>query len=306
MIKIQHIEMLLTIEQAGSIRAASKLLGKTQPAVTKALRQAEAELGAAIFKRAPSGVIITEDGKPILRRARLIESELRKMQEEVEQRRGLGTGRLNVTVSPLAATRLIAGTIRRFRRRFPKVHVQISGGHEPIAFAPVRDGQVDLVIGPEPQGADSAGLTSTFLIETPIVVITGRNSCWRGETRLAALAAGDWTMIGTRARLPYLQRHFAQHGLTPPEPMVTSDSMFSVLSMIEEGDFLCTFPQRLLEQAMTKWNIVGLDVDPPLSPARISVTTSSERPPTPALQYFIDCVMQVSQNTFGAPDSQRL
>lgn len=303
MIKIQHIEMLLAIEQAGSIRAASKLLGKTQPAVTKALRQAEAELGAAIFKRAPSGVVLTEDGKPILNRARLIHSELRKMQEEVDQRRGLGTGRLNVTVSPLAATRLIAGAIRRFRKRFPNVHVQISGGHEPMAFAPVRDGQVDLVIGPEPNGPDSAGLSSIFLIETPVVVITGKNSCWRGETRLAALAAGDWTMIGTRARLPYLQRHFARHGLAPPEPMVTSDSMFSVLAMIEEGDFLCTFPERLLAQTMAKWDIVALKVEPPLKPARICVTTSSERPPVPALQYFIDCVTQVSQNTFGAPDS---
>lgn len=302
MIKIQHIEMLLAVESAGSIRAASKILGKTQPAVTKALRQAEAELGAAIFKRAPSGVVVTEDGKPVLRRARLIQSELRKMQEEVDQRRGRGTGRLNVIVSPLAATRIIAGTIRRFRRRFPNVHVQISGGHEPLAFGPVRDGQVDLVIGPEPQGADSAGLTTTFLIATPIVVITGHRSRWRGETRLEALVEGDWTMIGTRARLPYLQRHFTQRGLTPPDPMVTSDSMFSVLTLIEEGDFLCTFPERLLEQAMAKWNIVPLDVTPALKPARISVVTSSERPPTPALQYFVDCVQQVSQNTFGAAD----
>ena len=92
MIKLQHVEMLLAIEQAGSIRAASKRLGKTQPAVTKALRQAETELGAAIFKRAPSGVAVTEDGKQILRRAGIIQAELRKMQEEVEQRRGDGTG----------------------------------------------------------------------------------------------------------------------------------------------------------------------------------------------------------------------
>lgn len=299
MIKIQHIEMLLAIERAGSIRAASKLLGKTQPAVTKALRQAEAELGAAIFKRAPSGVIVTDDGAPILRRARLIHSELRKMQEEVDQRRGLGTGRLNVTVSPLAATRLIAGTIRMFRRRYPNVHVQISGGHEPMAFAPVRDGQADIVIGPEPQGADSGGLSTIFLIETPIVVITGRHSRWRGETRLEALSKGDWTMIGTRERLPYFQTHFTHHNLTPPKPMVTSDSMLSVLTLVEEGDYLCTFPERLLEQAMAKWSVVPLDVTPALNPARIAIVTSSERPPTPALQHFIDCVRQVSQNTFG-------
>lgn len=303
MIKVQHIEMLLAIERAGSIRAGSKLLGKTQPAVTKALRQAEAELGVAIFQRAPSGVVVTEDGKPILRRARLIQSELRKMQEEIDQRRGLGTGRLNVIVSPLAATRIIAGTIRRFRRRFPKVHVQISGGHEPMAFGPVRDGRVDLVIGPEPQGPDSAGLTTVFLIETPVVVITGQRSPWRHETRLEALVTADWTMIGTRARLPYLQQHFTQHGLPAPDPMVTSDSMFSVLSMVEEGNFLCTFPERLLEQTMAKWKIVALDLTPPLQPARISAVTSSERPPTPALQYFVDCVQQVSQNTFGPEDS---
>ena len=134
MIKVQHIEMLLTIERAGSIRAASKHLGRTQPAVTKALRQAEADLGAAVFKRAPNGVAVTEEGKPILRRARVIQSELRKMREEFAQRRGLGTGQISVTVSPLAASRIIAGAIKLFRRRFPAVQVQITGGHEPIAF----------------------------------------------------------------------------------------------------------------------------------------------------------------------------
>lgn len=302
MIKIQHIEMLLAIERAGSIRAASKLLGKTQPAVTKALRQAEAELGAAIFQRAPSGVVVTEDGKPILRRARVIQSELRKMQEEVDQRRGIGTGRLNITVSPLAAILLISDTLTRFRRRFPKVHVQISGGHEPIAFGPVRDGQVDLVIGPQPQAGDAAGLNRLFLVETPITVITGQNSRWRGETRLDALAAGDWLMIGTRARLPYLRRHFTRLGVEPPDPMVTSDSIFSVLSMIEDSDLLCTYPGRVLDQTAAKWRIAALDLDPPLGSARIAAITSSERPPTPALQYFLDCLQQVSRNVFGSGD----
>ncbi|WP_172328410.1 LysR family transcriptional regulator [Mangrovicoccus sp. HB161399] len=299
MIKLQHVEMLLAIEQAGSIRAASKLLGRTQPAVTKALRQAEAELGAAIFKRAPSGVAVTEEGKPILRRARIIQSELRKMEDEIAQRRGEGTGRLNITVSPLAASRLIAGAIKRFRRRFPGVHVQISGGHEPIAFGPVRDGIVDLVVGPEPQGKDAAGLSLQFLVETPIVVITGAGSRWSGATQMADLAAGDWIMIGTRARLPYLQRHFIRRGLEPPEPMVTSDSITSVLSMVQDSDFLCTFPQLLLEQTLAHWRIRQIALAEPLAPARIAIVTSSERPPTPALQYFCDCLSQAALNAFG-------
>lgn len=298
MLKIQHIEMLLAIEQAGSIRAASKSLGKTQPAVTKALRQAEAELGAAIFKRAPSGAVVTEEGKPILRRARVIQAEMRRMQEEVDQRRGLGTGRLNVIVSPLAANRLIAPTIRRFRRKFPKVQVQLSSGHNPISFGPLRDGQVDLVIGPEPQGSDASGLSVQFLVETPIAVITGLGSRWRDTSTLAELSTGDWLMIGTQARKPYLQHHFTSRGLEPPEPMITSDSIFSILTMLQEGDFLCTYPALLLEQTMSSWRIRGLNLAEPLVPTRIAAMTSSERPPTPALQYFNDCVQQVALNEF--------
>lgn len=299
MIKVQHIEMLLAIDQAGSIRAASKLLGRTQPAVTKALRQAESELGVAIFKRAASGVVVTEEGKTVLRRARIIQSELRKMQEEIDQRHGLGTGRLNVTVSPLAARRIIGGTIKRFKRKFPSVHVQINSGHEPMAFGPVREGQVDVVIGPEPRESDRAGLSVRFLVETDIAIITGKNSKWRTATSLEDLSGGEWLMIGTRARLPILQHHFKVRGLVPPDPMISSDSIISVLSMVQDSDLLCTFPVLLLDQTKENWRVEALDLDEPLHSARIALTTSSERPATPAIQYFCDCATQVSRNEFG-------
>lgn len=299
MIKLQHVEMLLAIEQAGSIRAASKHLGKSQPAVTKALRQAEAELGAAIFKRAPSGVAVTDEGTQILRRVRIIQTELRKMQDDVEQRRGEGTGQLNVIVSPMAASRIVGGAIRRFRRRFPKVRVQITGGHEPMAFGPVRDGLVDLVIGPQPRDTDAAGLSVAHLVDTPVSIIAGESSRWVNETRLAALEGADWLMIGTRARLPYLQRHFISRGLPPPDPMVTSDSITSVLAMVEDSDVLCTFPGLLLDFVESKWRIRALNLEEPLYSSPIALITASDRPATPAVQYFSDCVLQVAQNEFG-------
>ena len=299
MIKVQHIEMLLAIDRAGSIRAASKLLGKTQPAVTKALRQAEAELGVAIFKRAASGVVLTEEGKVVLARARVVQSELRKMQEDVDQRRGLGTGRVNVIVSPLAANRVVGATIKMFKRKYPEVLVQINSGHEPMAFGPVREGQVDVVIGPEPRASDTAGLSVQFLVETDITVITGQNSRWKDATTLEELAQGEWLMIGTRARLPILQRHFLSRGITPPDPKITSESIISVLSMLQDSDLLCTFPQLLIDNTSARWRIRTIDLTESLASARIAITTSADRPPTPAVQYFCDCVHQVAQNEFG-------
>jgi LysR family transcriptional regulator of abg operon len=50
---LRHIEIILAIEAAGSLRAVAKALGRTQPALTKALRQAEADLGRALTMPTP-------------------------------------------------------------------------------------------------------------------------------------------------------------------------------------------------------------------------------------------------------------
>lgn len=299
MLKAQHINVLLAIEEAGSIRGASKTLGKSQPAVTKALKSAESDIGARVFVRAPNGVAVTQEGQPVLRRAKIVQAELKKMQEEIAQNRGEGTGNISITVSPLAAHRIISPAIQRFKRRFPRVNLQISAGQEPYAFGPVRDGTVDMVIGPQPNKAEAVGLNVKFLVETPITVISGVGSKWAKSQDLAELAAGDWIMIGTRARLPFLRNRFVACGVTPPEPSITADSISSVLSIIEGSDFLCTFPQLLVPTSERKWKILDLNVADQLLPARIALTTSSETPPTPALQHFFDCVEQAARDEFG-------
>ncbi len=299
MMKAQHIDVLLAIEAAGSIRGASKLLSKTQPAVTKSLRSAENDLGVRVFNRAPSGVVVTAEGFPVLRRAKIIRAELQRMQEEIAQNRGEGTGNLSVIVSPLAAHRIISPAIERFKRRFPQVNFQISSGQEPFAFGPVRDGTVDMVIGPSPNLSETFGLDVRHLFEAPITVITGGHSKWKGVGDLEELAKGDWVMIGTRARLPFLQDRFVEKGLAPPTPSVTADSISSVLSIIEDSNYLCTYPQLLVEVSREKWGIVDLEVSDQLKPADIAMATSSEKPPTPALKHFCDCVVQVAEDEFS-------
>ena len=73
--KPSHVEIIVAIADAGSLRAAAGLVGKTQPALTKALRQAEDALGARIFTRAARGVEPTAIGKAVIARARELRAE---------------------------------------------------------------------------------------------------------------------------------------------------------------------------------------------------------------------------------------
>ncbi|MGJ8546615.1 MAG: LysR family transcriptional regulator [Sulfitobacter sp.] len=289
--KSGHIETIVAIADTGSLRAAAEKLGKTQPALSKALRLAEEDLGARLFVRAARGMEATKIGQTVIARARIIHAELGKLEEEVQQIKGAQTGSLNLTVSPLAAVKIIPSVMARFRQRFPKVHVQIAGGHPPATMASLRAGHTDIVIGPIPGKEDQAGISVRKLLDSPVCVITGKNSRHRGARHLAQLVEGEWVMIGPRQRVFGIGSDFRKLGLTAPVPVITSDSVSSLLAMIENSDLLCSFPSLLLDEMQQHWDILRLDLSGQIASVPIGVMTRSDRPLTPAGRSFAELVL---------------
>src|SRR3546814_1048226 len=81
---------ILAVAEAGSLRAASRKLGITQPTMTRSIRDTENELGHVLFKRNANGVVPTEMGRIFVRRAIAIQAELRKIHEELTQAKEIG------------------------------------------------------------------------------------------------------------------------------------------------------------------------------------------------------------------------
>lgn len=303
--KAGHVETIVAIADAGSLRAAAAELGKTQPALTKALRNAEEEIGTRIFTRAARGMEPTEIGRRVIVRARVILAELRKLDEEVRQIQGDLLGNLHITVSPLAAVRIIPQAIDRFRKRFPGVHVQIAGGHPPSTLATLRSGDTDIVIGPTAHEDDRAGVLVRPLMQSPICVIAGQASRFAGATRLHELTKAEWVMIGPRKRLFGIGQDFHALGLPAPDPITTSDSITSLLAMIEGSDRLCSFPSLLLDEIEPRWQIRRLALLDPITPVEIGLMTRADRPLTPAGRAFADAiVLRAEILAKGASDNQ--
>lgn len=67
---LQQIHYALTISELGSMNRASERLFVSQPTLTKALKELEAELGITIFRRTSRGVSQTNEGTEFLMHAR--------------------------------------------------------------------------------------------------------------------------------------------------------------------------------------------------------------------------------------------
>jgi molybdenum-dependent DNA-binding transcriptional regulator ModE len=69
-LEVRHLEVLLAIEEAGSISGAARRLGIDQPHVTRQLRRIEQRLGTEVFVRTTKGVKATATGLRVLGLAR--------------------------------------------------------------------------------------------------------------------------------------------------------------------------------------------------------------------------------------------
>jgi len=289
--KVQHIQVLVAIADHGSLRAAAAALGKSQPALTQALQQAEEELGVAIFNRTSRGVEVTELGERILSRARTIASEIGRLDEEVAQLRGEQVGAVHVCVSPLAAVRIMPRALTLFRKSWPMVDVRLTSGLFPGALKPLREGRTDLLIGPAPPAGMAHDIAVEHLIDTPIQVVTAATSPLLRARSLAELREAQWIMIGAPGGPGDIFRQpFIDNGLIPPHATTTSESYFGALALVESLGAVCTFPQLLMEDVVKTWRIAPIPIRETIAPLRISLMTRAGHPLTPAADALAMCI----------------
>ena len=112
---LRHLEIIRTVAKAGSEAAAARLLNVSQPAVSRMLRQVEAELGFELFKREHGRLSVTNEARALL-------PEVTKVFDAFETALRLAgdigagrTGMITIAATPTLATSILPHAIRRFR-----------------------------------------------------------------------------------------------------------------------------------------------------------------------------------------------
>ena len=115
------LALLAAIADAGSLSAAARAAGLSQPALTKQLRKLEEAAGVALFERGVRGVQPTGYGSALLPRARIIRAQVEQGAEELAQLRGRREGQVRIALSHLATIALLPSVLQAFRLAWPDV-----------------------------------------------------------------------------------------------------------------------------------------------------------------------------------------
>ncbi|HWH00993.1 MAG TPA: LysR family transcriptional regulator, partial [Pilimelia sp.] len=142
----QRLLVFRQVARAGSLAAAARALGLTQPAVSQHLRALERDAGVPLVLRHSRGVRLTEAGETLARHADGIAARLRAARTAVTALAGLDGGTVRLFAFPSAAATLGAAAVAALARRHPGLDVRISEADPPEALAALGSGAADVAL----------------------------------------------------------------------------------------------------------------------------------------------------------------
>jgi len=123
------LRLFAAVAQHGSFSRAAAALHVSQPAVSKGVREFEAQLGTCLLERGAGGVRPTEAGRRLTIQAQALFAAERAAEEELDAFRGLQRGTLAIGASTTIATYLLPSLLGMFYRRHPSVELRLTSAN---------------------------------------------------------------------------------------------------------------------------------------------------------------------------------
>ena len=142
---IRGLNIFIQVAELGSFTKVGEKLGYSQPTISFQIKQLEKELGVSLFDRIGHTVSLTDAGRDVLRYAQ----EICHLSQEMclgSSGRREPAGVLRLGMPDSLCEPLISRPFREFRRRYPKMSLQIYTGDTGHLLELLDHNEADLIL----------------------------------------------------------------------------------------------------------------------------------------------------------------
>ncbi|KIT16838.1 LysR family transcriptional regulator [Jannaschia aquimarina] len=241
--RLDRLSAFLRVAERGSLTAAARDLGVSQPTVTRAIDGLEADLGASLLHRTTHSIALTEAGRMLVPRARRMLAAWEGLAEDLSESEAL-SGPLHV-VAPIALGQTaLVPVLARFRTENLGVTLNWQLNDEAIRMDEVG---CDLWIRVGPVPDDRLVVRHVGDVHRSVL----------GHPRFAGrpLEACPWITLG-----PFEGRRIPLDGrMLEVKPVLNTNSVAVVGRALTEGVGVAIAPDWYMEDALGSGRVVRLD-----------------------------------------------
>jgi LysR family transcriptional regulator, regulator for genes of the gallate degradation pathway len=289
-VTMAQVRALIALGEAGSYVGASAATGLAQPTLHRAVNDLSLALRRNLVERRGKGLMLTPAGRQTLRAFRLARAELQAGLSEIEGLKGRETGQLSIGAMPLSRARILPSAIATFHAHFPDIKINVLEGSWHELIEPLRDGEIDMMVGALRDPAPGDDLLQTPLFEDRPVIIGRKGHPLAGRQPVPTeLAHYPWIIAaaGTPLRSGWA-RMFVNSGLAVPDVPIECGSVMMIRQILIASDFLTLLsPDQVAVELEAGW-LDNIGEAPGDLVRTIGITTRAGWRPTAKQSAFVD------------------
>lgn len=249
MLSVRLLRCFAAVADELSFTAAAARLNMAQPALTRAIKQLEDQLGGRLLDRNTRNVRLTKMGRAFLSEARTALDKLAHA-ERVGREMGRGMlGHVKIGYTTFVAHDVLAPLLRQFNIGRPNIRITLSNlGTEQQRIALVeRDIDIGFMLGPF-----SIPTVAVHWIRTdPLVVVMPRDHhLAKKKSLLATDLQGERLVVGTESTWSIYRRLiFSEFNRLGVSPLISQEAPTpsAIIALVSAGLGLTIFPQAYCE-----------------------------------------------------------
>ncbi len=299
-VTMASLRAMIALADAGSYVEASAATGLAEPSLHRAVRDLSLALKRTLVERRGKGIALTEQGRRTARGFRLARAELESGLSELAALGGRETGRIAVGAMPLCRARLLPTSVAAFHQKHPKSETVIVEGSFRELIEPLRDGQIDVMIGALRPTAPADDVVQRELFVDRLVVLGRKDhplARLAGDVATTDLARFPWTISApaTPLRIQW-ELLFASAGVEPPRVPVESGSVIANREILRKSDFLTLLsPDQVAVELEAGW-LIKICEAPANLERTIGTTTRAGWRPTAMQSTFLETLHESAES----------
>ncbi|MGR3660145.1 MAG: LysR family transcriptional regulator [Paracoccaceae bacterium] len=227
---IRSMEAFVAVVSCGSMTAAAKMLGVSQPAVTRMVRDLEANVGFDLFRRNGPIISPTEKGIEFYQESQRVMANLMQLKDRAQAIRDGRISTVDIVATPTMAAGMVSPILSQLSDILPDL-VQIETTSAERVVHALRRRTADLGFSAFP--LDHERLTCLARFESHLVAVVQKGSVHDVDEPLplSVFSGVRLATVGNSFRIRnQINRAFDDQGILPTAEIVTNSSLNAVMA----------------------------------------------------------------------------
>lgn len=292
---IRNFRSILAVMESGSLTAAARQLGVSQPALTKSIQRLETQIGVPLFTREAKGMRPTAYAESLCEFARATCIGMEQSIKEIEALKSGTSGFVTIGGPPLIAAHLFPEIIVRTTNAYPNLRVRIIEQIDDL-FSSLLEGKFDLLAATVTSEAPRAGLHHMWMFDDYLVVVAkpGHPVTRLKSPRAKDIAGFRWVFSNAgNLHRKRLEKFFDSENVPLPRPVAETSAPELIRSIVVQTDCIALMAKMGAQADLDAGILEHVEINSPFMLRSIGLLWRSTHALSPAAKRVIDIVKMI-------------